>query len=99
MFVFLSYWKNSVGTEKRVRIIHGKRAIRIRAIEVICRRKTKKKENDKKKQTKGMANIEKRQIVFAVLIGIVIALFVVYMELITPGYKHIVTGMSLPYLP
>ena len=31
---FLSYWKNFVGTEKRVRI-HGKRAIRIRAIEVI----------------------------------------------------------------
>ena len=35
MFVFLSYWKNFVGTEKRVRIIHGKRAIRVRAIEVI----------------------------------------------------------------
>ena len=34
-FVFLSYWKNFVGTEKRVRIIHGKRAIRVRAIEVI----------------------------------------------------------------
>ena len=32
---FLSYWKNFVGTEKRVRIIHGKRAIRVRAIEVI----------------------------------------------------------------
>ena len=35
MFVFLSYWKNFVGTEKRVRIIHGKRVIRVRAIEVI----------------------------------------------------------------
>ena len=35
MFVFLSYWKNFVGTEKRVRIIHGKRAIRVRTIEVI----------------------------------------------------------------
>ena len=35
IFVFLSYWKNFVGTEKRVRIIHGKRAIRVRAIEVI----------------------------------------------------------------
>ena len=31
----MSYWKNFVGTEKRVRIIHGKRAIRVRAIEVI----------------------------------------------------------------
>ena len=30
----MSYWKNLVGTE-RVRIIHGKRAIRVRAIEVI----------------------------------------------------------------
>ena len=27
--------KDFVGTEKRVRIIHGKRAIRVRAIEVI----------------------------------------------------------------
>ena len=35
LFVFLSYLKNFVGTEKRVRIIHGKRAIRVRAIEVI----------------------------------------------------------------
>ena len=35
IFVFLSYWKDFVGTEKRVRIIHGKRAIRVRAIEVI----------------------------------------------------------------
>ena len=33
-FVFLSYWKNFVGTQKRVRIIHGKRAICVRAIEV-----------------------------------------------------------------
>ena len=29
------YQKNFVGTEKRVRIIHGKRAICVRAIEVI----------------------------------------------------------------
>ena len=35
MFVFLSYWKDFVGTEKRVRIIHGKRAIAVRAIEII----------------------------------------------------------------
>ena len=34
IFVFLSYWKDFVGTEKRVRIIQGKRAIRVRAIEV-----------------------------------------------------------------
>ena len=33
--VFLSYWKNFVGTEKRVRIIQGVRAIRVRAIVVI----------------------------------------------------------------
>ena len=33
--VFLSYWKNFEGTEKRVRIIHSKRAIRVRAIELI----------------------------------------------------------------
>ena len=32
---FLSYLKDFVGTEKRVRIIHRKRAIRVRAIEVI----------------------------------------------------------------
>ena len=32
---FLSYLKNFVGTEKRVRIIHGKRATRVRPIEVI----------------------------------------------------------------
>ena len=32
---FLRYWKNFVGTEKRVQIIHGKQAIRVRAIEVI----------------------------------------------------------------
>ena len=31
----MSYWKDFVGTEKRVRIIQGKRAIRVRAIEVI----------------------------------------------------------------
>ena len=35
IFVFLNYWKNFVGTEKRVRIIHGKRAIHVRAIEAI----------------------------------------------------------------
>ena len=35
IFVFLSYWKDFVGTEKSVRIIQGKRAIRVRAIEVI----------------------------------------------------------------
>ena len=35
IFVFLSYWKNFVGTEKRVRIIHVKRAIRVPTIEVI----------------------------------------------------------------
>ena len=28
----LSYWKDFVGTEKSVRIIRGKRAIRVRAI-------------------------------------------------------------------
>ena len=36
IFVFLSYWKNFVGTEKRVWIIHGKRAIRVRAIGLYC---------------------------------------------------------------
>ena len=30
----MSYRENFVGTQKRVRIIHGKRAIRVRAIEV-----------------------------------------------------------------
>ena len=35
IFVFLSYWKDFVGAEKRVWIIYGKRAIRVRAIEVI----------------------------------------------------------------
>ena len=35
IFVFLSYWKDFVGTEKRVRIIYGKQAIWVRAIEVI----------------------------------------------------------------
>ena len=34
IFVFLSYRKNFVGTEKRVRISHGKRPIGVRAIEV-----------------------------------------------------------------
>ena len=34
IFVFLSYRKNFVGTEKRVRISHGKRDIGVRAIEV-----------------------------------------------------------------
>ena len=33
--VFLRYWKDFVGTQKQVRIINGKRAIRVRAIEVI----------------------------------------------------------------
>ena len=32
---FLSCWKDSVGTEKRVRIIQDKRAVRVRAIEVL----------------------------------------------------------------
>ena len=31
----MSFWKDFVGTEKTVRIIHGKWAIRFRAIEVI----------------------------------------------------------------
>ena len=35
MFVFLSYWKNFVGTEKRIWIIQGKPAIHVQAIEVI----------------------------------------------------------------
>ena len=34
VFVFLSYRKNFVGTQKLVRINHGKRAIGVRAIEV-----------------------------------------------------------------
>ena len=34
IFVFLSYRKNFVGTQKRVRISHGKQAIGVRAIEV-----------------------------------------------------------------
>ena len=34
IFVFLSYRNNLVGTQKRVRISHGKRAIGVRAIEV-----------------------------------------------------------------
>ena len=34
IFVFLSCRKNFVGTQKRVRISHGKRAVGVRAIEV-----------------------------------------------------------------
>ena len=34
ILVFLSYLKNCEGTQKRVRISHGKRAIGVRAIEV-----------------------------------------------------------------
>ena len=34
IFVFLSYRKNFVGTQKRVRISHGKRAIGVRAFVV-----------------------------------------------------------------
>ena len=34
VFVFLSYRKNFVGTQKRVRINYGKRAIGVRVIEV-----------------------------------------------------------------
>ena len=34
IFVFLSYRKNFVGTQKRVRISHDKRAIDVRAIEI-----------------------------------------------------------------
>ena len=33
-FVFLIYWKTFVGTQKRVRISHGERAIGVRAIEI-----------------------------------------------------------------
>ena len=42
IFVFLSYRKNVVGTQKRVRISHGKRAIGVRAIEVLLYLQTKK---------------------------------------------------------
>ena len=35
IFVSLSYRENLVGTKKRVRISHGKRAIGVRAIEVL----------------------------------------------------------------
>ena len=35
IFVFLSCRKNFVGTQKRVRISHGKRAIGVRAVEVL----------------------------------------------------------------
>ena len=34
IFVFLGYRKNFVGTQKQVRISHGKRAISVQAIEV-----------------------------------------------------------------
>ena len=34
VFVFLSHWKNFVGTQKRNRINQGKRAIGVRAIEI-----------------------------------------------------------------
>ena len=34
-FVFLSYQKNFGGTQKRVRVSHGKQAIGVRAIEVL----------------------------------------------------------------
>ena len=34
-FVFLSYRKNFIGTQKRVRIIQGKRAIGVQGIEVL----------------------------------------------------------------
>ena len=34
IFIFLSYLKNFVGTQKRVRISRSKRAIRVRFIEV-----------------------------------------------------------------
>ena len=33
IFVFINYRKNFVGTQKRVRNIHGKRAVGVRAIE------------------------------------------------------------------
>ena len=37
IFVFLSYRNNFVGTQKRVRISHGKQAIGVRATEVrVC---------------------------------------------------------------
>ena len=35
MFVFWTYRKNFIGTRKGVRMIHGKRAIGVRAIEVL----------------------------------------------------------------
>ena len=34
IFVFLFYRKNFLGTQNRVRIIHGERAIGVRAIEI-----------------------------------------------------------------
>ena len=35
IFVFWTYRKNFIGTQKRVRMIHGKRAIGVRDIEVL----------------------------------------------------------------
>ena len=35
IFDLWSYRKNFIGTQKQVRISHGKRAIRVRAIEVL----------------------------------------------------------------
>ena len=35
IFVFLSYRKNFVGTQKRVRIIQGNQTIGVRAVEVL----------------------------------------------------------------
>ena len=40
IFVFLSYRKKFVGTKKRVRISHGKRAIGVRAIEFLLTLRT-----------------------------------------------------------
>ena len=34
IFVFWNYWKNLTGTQKQVRISHGKPAIGVRAFEV-----------------------------------------------------------------
>ena len=36
IFVFWSYWKNLVGTQKQVRISHGNRAISVRAMRFDC---------------------------------------------------------------
>ena len=35
IYVFWTYRKNFIGTQKRVRMIHGKRAIGVRVIEVL----------------------------------------------------------------